>query len=269
MRLRAIEMPIETPTPTTPPETAAEAAATRALIDDVSVAVTVTSPVVPVAVVVTWLPAIEAVVCVRITLVAAAPAPLTAKPTVPPPAANDAAIARLSIADPLVALIETAPARTPPTVPSAFAVTPEIPAVTALSIVFIATVTAIDIAAPTVPAIATASEAPIASARIDESSEAVSVTVRAWMPRRVCWALGTPVMVAATSVTIVLIAADPAPLAPTPTVPEPAIAAEAATTRALMRWRDVAVWVSAPVAETEVRSRYARTSSGWRVPLEA
>src|SRR6478609_5586930 len=269
MRLRATEIPIEIPTPTTPPETAADAAATTALIDDESVARTRTSPVVPLAVVRTRLPVMKAVVCVRMTFVAAAPAPLTENPTVPPPAANDAATARLSIFDALVAVTDTEPARTPPTVPSALATTPAMPAATALSMVFIATVTATETAAPTVPAIATASDAPSARARIDDSSEALSSTDRAWMPRTVCWALGTPVMVAATSVTIVLTAADPAPLAPTPTVPEPAIAADAATTRALMRCREVAVWVRAPVAVTEVRRRYARTSSGRRVPSSA
>jgi heat shock protein HslJ len=68
---------------------------------------------------------------------------------------------------------------------------------------------------------------------------ACSVTVRAVMPRSVCCAFGSPVMVAATSVTIVLMAADPAPLAPTPTVPEPAMAAEAAYLAALGRVREI------------------------------
>ena len=244
-----MDNPIEALTPTKPPDTAAEAAATTALMVEESVAMTETSPSEGAEeVAVTSLSVMWAMVWLRITLVATAPAPLMPIPTRPPPTATEAAMARLSMVEVLVADRCSEPVTSP-------SVTPSTAAVTALSMVFWATEMPIDTAMAAVPAKAAAREAPRVSARIAEASRAVRVVAVAEIPRRV-WPFGaSPVIVAATSTRMPFRATAPAPLAPMPTVPPPATAAEAAMTMALMVWAEVAVRLRVVAASTELFRR--------------
>src|SRR5947209_6931492 len=104
MMFRASATPIETPTPTPPAPTAADAAATTALIDDVSYEVRPTTPSLVIDDAAT-----NALVCVVMWLYAEAPAPLSARPAIPPPMATDAAQVTASIDAASVAPSETSP----------------------------------------------------------------------------------------------------------------------------------------------------------------
>ena len=89
------------PAPTVPPPTATAAPTTVAMIEEVSSANSTTLPVprpLPAPVVTTWLPSIDALALVRITLVDTAPAPARPMPaTEPMPTASEAATDRAVI----------------------------------------------------------------------------------------------------------------------------------------------------------------------------
>ena len=248
MRLRASATPIEAPTPAVPPiATAKDALTTVALILAVLVAAIVTFPALLRA-----LPSTCALVLVRMTLPASAPAPLTATPLVPPnPAAIEAAAATaLMVADSLAVswmaptVVVTPKSVVVPVTPSALAIY----ACTSLVMVLRAIATPTDTATPVVPPREAASDAAPALVLMIEVSFAVSVTRSAETP--VGAALRSPSMYAFTSTPILFSANTPEPLRPSPVVPAAATAAEPASTMELIFWLASAVWVRSPPACT-------------------
>ena len=105
MSLRAMATPMDAPTPAYPPMASANAALiTRASIWALLTASTSTLPTL-----LTTLLSIKARVLPRMTLLASAPAPLTATPTCPKPAAMPAAKDTASILDSSVAAMVIPP----------------------------------------------------------------------------------------------------------------------------------------------------------------
>ena len=182
----------------------------------------------------------------------------------PPASATEAATATAVMALRLSAERSTLPAR---------AVTPSLTPVMVASIRLSISLKPIEMAiakeTPTVPANPAATEAPMATARIDELSVADRVTPLALMPVIAAPVGPLPEIRARTSAMIAFVATEPAPATPTPTVLAAPTATEAATTTAVIVSDDVAVIDNAPAASTAVSTRAATTSNGWRSPFVA
>ena len=236
MKLRARVRPIETPMPTAPPATETEALALMARMSEAEEASIRTS-----AALVSLLSWTKALVAVRITFWATAPAPLIAIPTMPKPMAREAAAAIPLMVESEAAVTAISP-DSEVTPVSAF----RMKASTEVAISFEATATPMEMETPTMPKAAAMEAAPATQEMVDVS-RAVNVMLDAEMPARSVPDPPSPSMEASTSMPILFSTMTPEPEAAIPTMP-PAMATEKESTSALTVWLAIAVWVSAPAA---------------------
>ena len=230
MVFAAAPTPTETPTPAAPPPPAAAAAATiRAWMSAFEPADTVDLPPRTISA----LLATKAFVRTVMTFDAPAPPPLTETPAAPPPPMETAAAAEVA----RMRASLRAPTETPPLRVVRPASTLEIDAWMPPAMLLMASAKPIATPTPAAPPPAPESEAAPVTAVIWAVLAAETVTLPALMPSEPA---PSPSIVAEVSTPIALAATEPAAAPAIPAAPPPWIAAEAATTVAVIFWLAVA-----------------------------
>jgi len=235
IRFRATATPMDTPIPLFPPmATAKEAETMTALITERLAASRSRLPAL-----LTMLSSMAALVLVKMTLVASAPAPLTPTAVLPENAAAMDAAAETA----LIVSVPVAEREIPPMVLCTPWSALRIKACTLLLMVLVARETPMETDTPVSPAKEAAMEAAAASAEMVDVSSAARAMSVAEIP-----VAPSPSMDDSTSTPIQFSEKTPEPLTPTPTLPAAPMPTEAAMTAELMVWLASAVCVSWPSA---------------------